>query len=297
MRTNAACWIVGLVALGTVNAAMSQTATFDAYPEGTSVPEFVEAGIRFFEYDNRSEPPPSMMVADRADGMLSGQPGFTAPNVLAFGGYAPGNTAAFGQFGSMHMEPTSGRASVAIVNVYDFGNLHNGRTLTLEAAFNGQVVASDTITLSTGGFVRHNELSVSGAQFDELILYAGPSGDDKVYIALDTITVRSGELALDPPSPGMAGVINTLSAHGAAPGSRVFFVYGWRPGSTALPGCPGIFIDIAGPTLAGSDVANANGQAELISFVPDAARNRRIYLQAVEREPCEKSNLLDFVFR
>ncbi len=277
-------------------AAMGQTATFDAYPEGAGGEEFVEAGIWFFEYDNRSEPPPSMMMADRADGTLAGQPGFSAPNALAFGGWVPGSGVSFGQFGSLHIEPVSGRADTASIHVYDFGNLHNNRTLTLEAFLGGQLVASDTVTLSTGSFVRHNLLSVGGAEFDELLLSAGPGGDDVVYILIDTVTVRLETLTLDPPSPGTAGVNNILSAHGATPGARVHFIYGLRSGSTNVPGCPGVTVGMNAPIIAGSQVADVFGDTDLTRFVPPAASGRRVLLQAVEQSSCTVSNLVDFTF-
>ena len=74
------------------------------------------------------------------------------------------------------------------------------------------------------------------------------------------------------------------------------FVYGLRSGSTGIPSCPGVFVDMGGPMVAGSDVANANGEAELTLFVPNAARNRRVLIQAVERTSCVVSNLVQFVF-
>jgi len=89
---------------------------------------------------------------------------------------------------------------------------------------------------------------------------------------------------------------NTLSAHDATPGERVYFVYGLRAGSTNVPGCPGVVVDMGGPMIAGSAVANNSGDAQAVKFVPAAARGRHIYLQAVEQSSCQVSNLVPFEF-
>ncbi len=295
MRTHKGLILVSL--LGLAGSALAQTANFDAFPEGAIGRDFTDGGIRFYNYNNRLDPPPSMLVAERATGTLSGQPNFTAPNTLGFGGYSPGEGAAFTRFGSMEIAPAAGTATFASINVYDFGN-GGGVTLTLEASLEGVIVATDTVTLPGGFNIHHSLLTIANEEFDHLLLRAGPSPSDVVFMLVDTVTVAfEGRLTLDPPSPGRAGVNNTLSAHGATPGERVHFVYSLRSGSTNIPGCPGVVVDMVGPTILGSDPANGMGEAELVFFVPNAARNRRVLFQAVERSSCEVSNLVDHVFQ
>lgn len=297
MKSHMGLVLVGLASLALAGAVAGQTANFDAYPEGAIGRDFTDGGIRFFNYNNRLDPPPSMLVAERATADLSGQPNFTAPNALGFGGYSPGEGAAFTRFGSMEIEPAVGTATFASINVYDFGN-GGGVTLTLEASLEGVIVATDAVTLPGGWFINHSLLTIESEEFDHLLLRAGPSPSDVVFMLIDTVTVAfEGRLTLDPPTPGLAGVNNTLSAHGATPGERVYFVYGLRSGSTNIPGCPGVTVGMAGPTILGSDLANGLGEAELTFFVPNAARNRRVYFQAVERSSCEVSNLVDFTFQ
>lgn len=297
MKSHMGLVVVGLASLALVGAASGQTANFDAFPEGAIGRDFTDGGIRFFNYNNRLDPPPSMLVAERATGTLSGQPNFTAPNALGFGGYSPGEGAAFTRFGSMEIEPAVGTGTSARLNIYDFGN-DSGVTLTLEASLGGNIVATDTVTLPGGWFINHSMLTIESEEFDHLLLRAGPSPSDVVFMLIDTVAVAfEGGLSLDPPTPGNAGVSNTLSAHGATPGGRVYFVYGLRSGSTNIPGCPGVVVDMAGPTILGSDPANGLGEAELTFFVPNAARNRRVLFQAVERSSCDVSNLVDHVFR
>ncbi len=297
MKAHMRLILSGLVSLAALaGGAAGQTANFDAYPEGAIGRDFTDGGIRFFNYNNRLDPPPSMLVAERAIDNLTGQPNFTAPNALGFGGYSPGNGAAFTRFGSMEIEPAAGTATSATINVYDFGN-GGGVTLKLEASLEGIVVATDTVTLPGGWFINHSMLTIESEEFDHLLLRAGPSPSDVVFMLIDTVTLAfEGRLTLDPPSPGLAGVNNTLSAHGATPGERVYFVYGLRSGSTNIPGCPGVVLGMAAPAILGSNVANGVGEAELTFFVPNAAHNRRVFFQAVERSSCEVSNLVEFVF-
>lgn len=295
MRANAAIILAGL--LGFAGSALGQTANFDGFPEGIIGRDFTDAGIRFYGYDNRLDPPPSIMCAEWADGNLTGQPNFTPPNALGFGGYSQGNGAAFTRFGQMEMQPTSGLANLATVNVYEFGN-SSGITLTLEATLNGNVVNTNTITLQGGFTIHWSQLHIEGEDFDHLRLYAGPTSNDVAFMLVDTVTVNSvaSGLSLDLPSPGHSGMNNTLSAHDATPGERVYFVYGLRSGSTNVPGCPGVHVDMGGPTVAGSAVANNSGDAQLVKFVPAAARGRHLYLQAVEQSTCQVSNLVQFEF-
>lgn len=274
----------------------AQTATFDTWPEGAIGREFADGGVRFFNYDNRLDPPPSMMVAEWADATLGGLEGFTSPNALAFGGYVPGEHAGFGRFGALEFT-TDSIANFVDVNVFTFGSSNLDKTLTLEAYLDEQLAATDQITLP-GDFVPQQlTLAISGINFDSLRLVAGPTVDDVVFILLDTITVTTEGLSLDPPDPGMAGMNNTLRAHGGTSGERVYFVYGLRSGSTSVPGCPGVTVEIDNPQIAGRDRADANGDAELTVFVPGSASGRRVFLQAVERATCSVSNLVDHTFQ
>ncbi|MFG0329483.1 MAG: hypothetical protein ACF8PN_06230 [Phycisphaerales bacterium] len=104
-------------------------------------------------------------------------------------------------------------------------------------------------------------------------------------------------LLLMQPVPGEANTNNTLWANGAGSSVRVYFVYGFRAGSTNVPNCPGLTVGIANPTIAGSAVADGTGVASLMSFVPAAASGRTLLIQAVEAAPdCRVSNLVTYTF-
>ncbi len=99
------------------------------------------------------------------------------------------------------------------------------------------------------------------------------------------------------PVPGNAGVMNQWTISGAAPNTRTFFVYGLSTGSYEVPGCPGVFLNMAGPALAGSAMTDALGEAVFQRFVPSAARGRNVGLQAVQPGGCVISNTVWHEFR
>lgn len=83
----------------------------------------------------------------------------------------------------------------------------------------------------------------------------------------------------------------TLSASGAVPNNRVHFAYSLSSGSTPVPNCPGLSVDLNNPVVAGSDIADAGGNASLSGFAPAVACGR-LRLQAVDATACDKSNTI-----
>lgn len=92
--------------------------------------------------------------------------------------------------------------------------------------------------------------------------------------------------------PGIAEEVNSITATAATPGETVTFVYGSRAGSTPVPGCPGVTIDIQNPVIAGAAVSDIEGEATLTSFVPAAASGLTVRIQAVEGGTCKISNVV-----
>lgn len=111
------------------------------------------------------------------------------------------------------------------------------------------------------------------------------------------VILMPDELSMLGPRPGLAGQRNSLIATGASAGERVFFAYGMQTGSTAVPGCPGLSVDIRNAALAGSAIADADGTARVEVSVPAAARNQSVLLQAVEADSCALSNVAIHTFR
>ncbi len=83
-------------------------------------------------------------------------------------------------------------------------------------------------------------------------------------------------------SPLSAGSPVTLIAHGATPGSQVYFVYGLN--DTGLTEVPQLSttLSLESPVLLGHSVADAAGDALLALIVPSAAAGRTLWLQALQ---------------
>ncbi|MFG0331675.1 MAG: integrin alpha [Phycisphaerales bacterium] len=106
----------------------------------------------------------------------------------------------------------------------------------------------------------------------------------------------SGGLTLQPPAPGIAGVANDVVVNGGEPGASIQYGYGFKAGSTAVPGCPGLFADIRAPELAGVATADRFGNAVLTRTVPGSASGRSLRIQALERDACLISNVVEYLF-
>lgn len=102
-------------------------------------------------------------------------------------------------------------------------------------------------------------------------------------------------LNLGDPVPGLAGQANTLTADNCTSGRRVYFIAGARAGLTQVPGCD-ITVDIRQPEILGSSVANGDGFTSISANVPAAYSGRTFLLQAVERDTCRVSNLVQYRF-
>ncbi len=98
------------------------------------------------------------------------------------------------------------------------------------------------------------------------------------------------------PAPGIAGITNTISVSEATPFAQIYFIYGSSEGLTEIPSCPGVYVEINAPVIAGNTTADANGDASLDQHVPSAASGRTYYIQSVDPSSCEVSNLVVYTF-
>ncbi|MCL4198280.1 MAG: DUF3466 family protein [Phycisphaerales bacterium] len=108
------------------------------------------------------------------------------------------------------------------------------------------------------------------------------------------LTPVNPSMTLSSPSPGSAGVANTITVTGATPGARVTFTYSRRGGGTRIPGCDlqQNALQLDQPTVIGSAIADANGVATITRTVPPIARNQTILFQAVVQNECAISQLV-----
>jgi probable HAF family extracellular repeat protein len=105
-------------------------------------------------------------------------------------------------------------------------------------------------------------------------------------------------MALEAPSPGAAGVENTLTLTGATPGATVRFLYSRRGGGEIIPGCATRLnaLQLANPTFIGMATADENGSASITAMVPSFAGGRTILFQAVVIGDCAISELMQHEF-
>ena len=118
-------------------------------------------------------------------------------------------------------------------------------------------------------------------------------------IAVLTVLSDSPGLHLNAPVPGEACLPNTWTVKNATPGETVHLVYGLRPESTPVPGCPGVRLEIKTnmQQVVGAAIADASGDVAIERVVPCAARGREIFFQAVEQSSCSVSNMSNLTFR
>lgn len=102
----------------------------------------------------------------------------------------------------------------------------------------------------------------------------------------------SEDLFLSQMTPGIAGQNNSITCTGAAPNQVVSFYYGIGTGSSPVPGCPGLFFDLAVPKFAGNVTADGSGSATLTGFVPGSLRGRSLLMQAYESFTCRITNMV-----
>jgi len=129
----------------------------------------------------------------------------------------------------------------------------------------------------------------------------GPGGQNSL-VRTDLITVNAppppptNDLVLSLPTPGTAGIPNTIVVTNCTPNRTVGVYTGMVLGSSVVrPGScqTGITIGLGRPfRLLGTVNANAQGVATLIVTPPATSAGRVFHFQAAEPSTCRKSNLV-----
>ncbi len=194
--------VAGSALLGLRTVAGGSTATFDALVEGDLGLTFIDGGITFFDFDDRTGAGFVNFSCERADGTVSG-PGFSPPNMLGFGSWVPGSGAAFQQCGSFWFS-AGGVQTSASADVFEWMS-PAGNMIWLEAYRGGVLVDSQGVVIPGNGLINHWTLSVSGTPFDTLRVNGTGPYDRGIFIGLvDNVVVV--------PSPGAALVLPALCA-------------------------------------------------------------------------------------
>ncbi|HJM39915.1 MAG TPA: M12 family metallo-peptidase [Planctomycetota bacterium] len=104
-----------------------------------------------------------------------------------------------------------------------------------------------------------------------------------------------GPLTITNPSPGYAGVVNSLTvAGGTANGSGTLY-YSATTGFASTP-CTSVYVGLNNPKVAGTVNFDSSGNGSFSKTVPARAAGRTIYIQFVDTTGCELSNMVTEVF-
>lgn len=103
-------------------------------------------------------------------------------------------------------------------------------------------------------------------------------------------------LDLVEPDPGLAGQTSTVGVRGATSGATVEFFYSLQSGSTNVPGCSGLTLNLLNARSLAVVTANSNGIATITMMVPNAAAGRTIRLQAADETNCAVSDVEVYTF-
>ncbi len=118
--------------------------------------------------------------------------------------------------------------------------------------------------------------------------------DDREHTKGFLLTPVNATTELSDPTPGIAGVENTVTVSNVTPGATVLFLYSRHGGGTRIPGCDlqQNALQLDNPTLIGTAVANQHGVATITRPVPLIARGQTILFQAVVQNQCAISQLV-----
>lgn len=186
---------LALCSLAATAAAQNHLASFDSVPEGILGATYSEDGIQFSHLDRYLGSTNELFVAEDASGSLSGSPGFTTPNTLGFGGWAPGAGAAYSRCGSFDITLPPAIYDHVELALFVAGTGSAGNTITLEARLGGGFVISESHFISSAGFYA-TQLTIDGEDFDSLrVMGAGPQNSGAFFALIDGVLVRgSGPL-------------------------------------------------------------------------------------------------------
>jgi len=97
-------------------------------------------------------------------------------------------------------------------------------------------------------------------------------------------------LILCSPTPGTAPAQNSWEVRGATPDSTAYLVVGFQTGSTNVPGCPGLSLDLQMVAFR-SAATDSSGNATISTAAPASIQGKTVLFQAVDLDACTASTL------
>lgn len=156
----------------------------------------------------------------------------------------------------------------------------------------GSTVLASVNANPAGSSETLNNVTLPGAGSYLVHVGGGPTNEAQLYsYSIDVDPVPGGyTLSI---TPGTAGATNFISTNGGSAGANTFFLYGFTPGSVAVPGCPGATVGMADVNILETVAANGAGTANATPiFVRASLSGLTVLLQAVELSTCTVSNLI-----
>jgi probable HAF family extracellular repeat protein len=92
--------------------------------------------------------------------------------------------------------------------------------------------------------------------------------------------------------PGMAGVPNHVWALGAAPGAALELWGSFQRGTSSLPGCTGVQLDMGSAMLLATATADAEGRASFEGSLGASSSGQRLRTQVVAPATCEVAPMI-----
>ncbi len=176
-------------------------------------------------------------------------------------------------------EAPAGRAGAWI----DFGEV--GQGVQLEA-FDGPMGSGELLAIAT---TRSQELLAVEVEGIRSVVFSNVSDWDDTAYLIDNFTFEpEATLELYGPIPGVAGALNRFEIHGATPGSYSFLAWALRAGTTEVPTCPNLALDLQSPTAVAGQ-ADSEGVVNIICYVRPEAAEWRVLFQAIDPRACLKS--------
>lgn len=173
-----------------IAAAQIHIANFDSVAENMLGPVYSEDGIAFSELDRYLGSSAEFFVADDASGTLAGMPGFTSPNALGFGSFAPGPIGTFNRCGSFRITPPV-VLNRAKIRIFVDGTLSVDNYINMWGYLSGKLAAIQTLLVPPGPGPHLLEFSISNREYDELLIQGvGPNNSGAFFGLVDTVELE-----------------------------------------------------------------------------------------------------------